>query len=247
MWTSVEVAESLTSSNDVLAERARSGAAGHGAVLITEEQTQGRGRRGREWAAPRYSSVMMSILVRPEVDESQWGWVPLVTALAVTDAVRSAGVAVSIKWPNDVMVGDSKLGGILGEVVAVPDGNAVVVGWGVNVDQTADELPVAGATSLRLSGGSRDRERLVVDCLRAWEMWVGRWQSEASGEVLQESRRRSSTLGRRVDVSLPDGTTVSGTAIGLDARGHLVLEVEGSTVTVAAADVVHLRGDGLRA
>jgi BirA family biotin operon repressor/biotin-[acetyl-CoA-carboxylase] ligase len=260
LWTSLEVADSLTSSNDVLADRARSGLAAHGAVLIAEEQTRGRGRRGREWKAPRYSSVMVSIVVRPQVEETQWAWIPLLTALAVTDAVAKAGVTASIKWPNDVMVGASKLGGILGEVVTLPEGSAAVVGWGVNVDQSADELPASGATSLLLSRGSLDRAALVVNCLRAWEGWFQLWRREVSpggtpladhGEprlssVAQEFRRRCSTLGRKVQVSNPDGSTLSGTAIDLDAHGHLLLDVDGRTLTVAAADVVHLRGDGLR-
>ena len=93
---------------------------------------------------------MVSILVEPAVDQSEWGWIPLVTALAVTDAVARNGVQPNIKWPNDVMVGDYKLAGVLCEVVSTPTSHAVIAGWGLNVDQHRDELPGTDATSMRL-------------------------------------------------------------------------------------------------
>ncbi len=146
LWTTVDVVDSLGSSNVALAERARAGAPS-GSVLVAEEQTAGRGRRDRGWSAPPYSSVMVSMLVRPEVDPARWGWIPLLTALAIVDAVRAVGVRATVKWPNDVLVGDRKLAGVLCEVVPTMQGGAVVVGWGVNVDQFDAELPDT-ATSL---------------------------------------------------------------------------------------------------
>ena len=212
LWTSLEVADSVDSSNTVLAERAGTGTAGPGAILVAEEQTAGRGRRGRGWEAPRHSSVMVSILIEPAVDQVQWGWLPLVTALAVTDGVARNGVGSNIKWPNDVVVGESKLAGVLCEVVPTPAGHAVVAGWGINVDQHRDELPGADATSMRLCGGAVDRGALLVECLRAWEYWFALWNTDESPvrSVVDTYVARSSTLGRAVRVNLPDGSEISG-------------------------------------
>jgi BirA family biotin operon repressor/biotin-[acetyl-CoA-carboxylase] ligase len=248
LWTSLDVVDSVGSSNTELAGRAAQGVAGSGSVLVAEEQTAGRGRRGRERVAPERSSVMVSVLVEPEVDQAQWGWMPLLTSLAVTEAVNSCGVSAAIKWPNDVVVAESKIAGILCEVVSTPGGNAVVAGWGVNVDQDRDELPFGDATSVRLCGGAVDRGALLIDCLRALERWYLRWHAAAptGGSVMDAYVERSSTLGRAVRVDLPDGSEIFGVAKRLDSNGHLVLDVEGAELAIAAADVVHLRPAGLR-
>lgn len=239
LWTSLDVVDSLGSSNLTLVERARAGAP-HGSVLVAEEQTAGRGRRGRAWSAPRYSSVMMSVLVRPEADPARWGWIPLLTGVAIVDAVRTAGVVATVKWPNDVLVGDRKLAGILCEVVPTAQGAGVVAGWGINVDQTAAELPSGTATSLRLEGGPIDRAALLLAVLDSWESWYRRW--EAEDEQLDRAYARySGTIGRQVEVQLPDGSRLRGAASGVDDRGGLVIVVDGREHVVAAADVVHLR------
>ena len=246
MWVALDLVASIGSSNTALAERARRGTAGHGDVLVAEEQTAGRGRRDRGWVAPRYSSAMLSLLVEPTVDRARWGWLPLITALAVTDALAEcAEVQARIKWPNDVVLDDSKIAGILSEVVTTARGQGVVVGMGINVDQGPDELPRADSTSIRLAGGIADRPALVAGCLRAWEGWYRRWTEShgASGSLVRAYERRSSTLGRAVRVDLPDGTQLRGVARGIDDDGHLVVAVDGSERVVAAADVVHLRPD----
>jgi BirA family biotin operon repressor/biotin-[acetyl-CoA-carboxylase] ligase len=187
---------------------------------------------------------MVSVLARPEVEPARWGWLPLLTALAVVDAVGAAGVDASIKWPNDVLVGDAKLAGVLCEVVQTPEGNALIAGWGVNVDQRASELPGPEATSLRLVGGSVDRLGLLAECLLAWERWYRRWLDDDPG-LHAAYAGRSGTLGRRVRLHLPDGDVVRGNAVRLSSNGSLVVDVDGEERSVAAADVVHLRLDGL--
>ena len=248
LWSSLDLVESVGSSNTVLAERVREGTAGAGTVLVVEEQTAGRGRRDRGWVAPRYSSAMLSLVVEPTTDSAAGGWLPLISALAVTDALAStAFVEATIKWPNDVVVGESKIGGILSEVVQTANGSAVVVGMGVTVDQGAGELPSADATSVRLTGSEVDRSTLVVSCLTAWERWYRAWEGESgsAGSVMAAYEQRSSTLGRAVRAHLPDGAEVAGMARRLDDHGHLVIDIEGDEQVVAAADVVHLRPDGL--
>jgi BirA family biotin operon repressor/biotin-[acetyl-CoA-carboxylase] ligase len=243
-WSTLEVVDTIGSTNETLASEASAGNARPGAIIVAEEQTTGRGRRGRGWVAPQYSSVMVSLLVQPDSEPARWGWLPLLTALAVVEAVGTLGVKASIKWPNDVLVGEAKLAGVLCEVVQTPTGPAVVAGWGINVDQRVEELPGPEATSMHLAGGVVDRPRLLVTCLEAWDGWFRRWVAEDS-TILTTYRDRSSTLGRAVRVSLPDGGEMLGTAVRLDANGSLVLDVDGRERSVAAADVVHLRPHGL--
>lgn len=239
LWTTLEVADSLESSNVTLAARARAGAPS-GSVLVAEEQTAGRGRRDRGWSAPKYSSVMLSVLVRPEVETVRWGWVPLFTALAVVDALAESGVRATVKWPNDVLVGERKIAGVLCEVVPTAAGSAVVAGWGINVDQGEAEVPAETATSMRLEGAQLDRAALLVDVLRAWESWYLRWEEDDS--LLQaDYSTYSSTLGRDVRLHLPDGSQLRGKALRIDTRGGLVVLAEGMEHVVAAADVVHVR------
>jgi BirA family biotin operon repressor/biotin-[acetyl-CoA-carboxylase] ligase len=239
MWSSFDVADALESSNVTLAGRARAGAAS-GTVLVAEVQTAGRGRRERSWSAPQYSSVMLSVLVRPVAEPAHWGWIPLLTALAVVDALRTFGVSANVKWPNDVLVDQRKIAGVLCEVVPTPSGSTVVAGWGINVDQQADELPAQTATSLRMEGGRIDRPALLVEVLAAWESWYVRWEAGDSRLVTTYSRY-SSTLGQDVRLHLPDGSTLQGRATRIDARGGLVVVADGREHVVAAADVVHLR------
>jgi BirA family biotin operon repressor/biotin-[acetyl-CoA-carboxylase] ligase len=242
-WTSLRVVDSLGSSNVTLAELARSGAP-HGSVLVAEEQTAGRGRRDRGWSAPQYSSVMVSVLVRPEVDPARWGWIPLLTALAIVDAVRALGVSATVKWPNDVLVGDRKLAGVLCEVVPTALGGAVVAGWGVNVDQSEAELPGGTATSLRLERGPADRAALLTSVLGSWESWYRSWEAD-DDRLFAAYTGCSATIGRQVAVELPDGSRLRGSADRIDERGGLVVVVDGREHVVAAADVVHLRPDAL--
>jgi BirA family transcriptional regulator, biotin operon repressor / biotin---[acetyl-CoA-carboxylase] ligase len=239
LWRSLHVIDSLASSNATLADRARSGD-DPGAVLIAEEQTAGRGRHDRGWSAPQYSSVMTSVLLRPDVPASRWGWVPLAVGLAVADAVGGHGVEATVKWPNDVLVGDRKLAGVLCEVVPTPRGAALVAGWGINVDQRKDELPVPTATSVRVAGGRADRATLAADVLTALEHRYRQWEQD-DPDVRSDYGARSSTLGSEVVVSLPGGGRLHGRATGLDDSGGLVVTVGDVEHVVAAADVVHVR------
>lgn len=248
LWTSIEVLTSTSSSNAELVRRARAGAR-HGAVLVAEEQTAGRGRRDRGWSAPAHSSLMVSAVVRPRVDPSQWGWLPLLTAVAVAEVVGFAGVArPEVKWPNDVLVGGRKIAGVLCEVVpedgpaaTLRPGPAVVAGWGLNVSQSADELPDAGATSLLLEGAHTDRAALLRHALHRWSHWYQRWEQGDRTGVRVAYESCSSTLGTRVRAALPGGRALEGTAVTLAEGGGLVVRVGADEVVVAAADVVHLR------
>ena len=141
-----------------------------GAIAVADEQTDGRGRLGRAWVAPRRSSVMFSLVLRPKPPVARWPELTLVAGRAVADAVRALGVEPTVKHPNDVLVGGRKLAGILAEA---RDG-VVVLGVGINVAQDASQLP-DGATSLRLEGVDVSRAELLAAVLvqleRAYDAW----------------------------------------------------------------------------
>ncbi|WP_306186186.1 biotin--[acetyl-CoA-carboxylase] ligase [Streptomyces sp. MK5] len=250
LWSEVDVVQRTGSTNADLVARAEAGKAGEGAVLVAEEQTAGRGRLDRRWTAPARSGLFFSVLLRPtDVPVARWGWLPLLTGVAVaTGLARAAGVDMALKWPNDLLVtvGDEerKAGGILAERAG--DGG-VVIGVGVNVTLRADELPVPQAGSLALAGAvSTDRDPLLRGVLRSLEDWYGRWRAAGGDPVdsgLQEAYAAGcATLGRRVRAELPGERSLVGEAVALDGDGRLVLATEdGVQEPVGAGDIVHLR------
>jgi BirA family biotin operon repressor/biotin-[acetyl-CoA-carboxylase] ligase len=240
----VELLDECPSTNAYVAERARAGEP-PGLVVATDHQTAGRGRLDRTWTTPRGVALTFSLLVGPGgVPLARWPWLPLLTGLAVVDAVgRVAGVAASLKWPNDVLVGERKLAGILVELVEQPGSAAAVVGVGINVSAGRDDLPVETATSLALEGaGPVDRSALLRDVLTAFSARYDAWLA-AGGQGLRTSYRQAcSTVGQDVRVDLPGGDTLSGKAVDVDEDGRLHVD-DGSRVHVlGAGDVVHLRG-----
>jgi len=169
---------------------------------------------------------------------------PLLAGLALADAVEAvADVRVRLKWPNDLLVDGRKLGGILVERAA---GGAVVVGFGINVSTRRDELPVDTATSLALEGAGTDREPLLKECLRSLQRRYAHFVDSggAPTAILPSYRQRCETIGRRVTVHAPGGTTTTGLATGVDDTGTLVVrEDDGRQSRWSAGDVVHVRGE----
>lgn len=262
-WSGLEVVEQTGSTNeDLLARIARDPRPESldRTVLIAEQQVAGRGRRRRSFACAPQSQVLMSVVLRlPGVPPERLGWLPLLTGVAVADALRSvAEVDAELKWPNDVLIGDRKAAGILAEVASPPQrpggGTAyvpmVVVGVGLNVSQSADELPVPTATSLAVEGAAcTDRNTLVRSMLRGLATRVHRWQGQRGGSdaLTEDYLRYCSTVGREVKAALPGGGEHRGRATGVDARGCLLIEVDAPgagadrTVALAAGDVEHVR------
>ena len=226
----VEVLAATGSTNAVVAERAHTGEPA-GLVVVAEAQTAGRGRLDRTWTSPPRAGLTFSALVRPALPSEQWAWLPLLTGLAVASAVRErAELDAVLKWPNDVLIGGSKVCGVL---VEVPQPGAAVLGIGLNVTTRADELPVEGATSLALAGATTtDRGVLLRAVLRALTAALDDVDA-ARGAY----RRLCSTLGAPVRVELPGGRFVQGAAQEVDEDGRLV--VDGTAYGVG--DVVHLR------
>lgn len=250
LYCDVDVVQRTGSTNNDLVGLAVKGDAEEGAVLVAEEQTAGRGRLDRQWTAPARSGLFFSVLLKPaEVPVARWGWLPLLTGVAVaTGLSRAAGIDTQLKWPNDLLVSvggeERKAGGILAER-AGEDG--VVVGVGINVTLREQELPVPQAGSLLLAGAiTTDRDPLLRAVLRSLEEWYGRWR-EAGGDPaasgLQETYAAGcATLGRTVRAELPGDRSITGEAVAVDGDGRLVIATEeGVQEPVGAGDIVHLR------
>lgn len=213
-------------------------------ALITDDQRSGRGRLGRTWTAPPGTSLAISVLLRPAVPRHRLGWLSLAAGAAMAGALRGVGVDASAKWPNDVLIDGRKVCGVLGEALA--DGSGAVVGAGLNHALPVDALPVPTATSLLIEGGPVEPDLLVARYLRGLIDLAGAFEA-AGGDPDRGLRDAvlavSGTVGRRVRVTLPDGSAVVGEAVDIDADGRIVVDagsIRGASA-IAAGDVEHLR------
>lgn len=241
----VRLEDAAPSTNAVVAGEARAGAP-EGTVLVVEHQTAGRGRLDRAWKTPRGSALTLSALLRPPVAPEAWPWLPLLTGLAVTDAL--SGVlgprAAGLKWPNDVLVAERKICGILVERIETPTGPAAVLGAGLNTGQTGAELPLASATSVRRETGAEpDRTALLAALLGAVGERYAAWCAAggATERLRRDYARSCVTLGRPVRVEMPTGAALTGTAAAVDGSGRLVVADGDRRTAVGAGDVVHVR------
>jgi len=234
----VEWFSTLDSTNRHALAAARDGAP-DGLVVVADEQTAGRGRLGRTWEAPPGSSLLVSVLLRRSGDPARTaeaGRVVMAAGVALAAAVEDvAGVDVGLKWPNDLVVDDRKLAGLLAET----EGDALVVGAGCNVNWEAfpDEL-ASTATACNLEAGRAvDRDALLDAFLDRFA------EALAAGDALVDRyRQRLATLERTVRVEHVRDADLVGTAVGITDDGALVVRDDaGTDHTVVAADVVHLR------
>jgi BirA family transcriptional regulator, biotin operon repressor / biotin---[acetyl-CoA-carboxylase] ligase len=239
-WT-VRLVGEADSTNDVAAaEPARN------LVVIAEHQTAGRGRLGRTWETPPGAALTFSAVFDPVVDAVWWPVIPLAAGVAVAQAI---GGQARLKWPNDVLLGEEKVCGILVDRLATTPPYAVI-GIGINVDQRREELPVETATSLALAGLPRDRTELFGAVLRELRFALVSLARDPHG-VVGQYRGLSATLDRRVRVDLPGGDVLEGIAFDIDVHGALVVAHDEPrepgwaslphTTTVGAGDVVHVR------
>jgi len=240
----VDVVDETGSTNADLLARHAAGEDIRGAVLLAEHQSAGRGRNGRSWSAPPRSQIALSIGVGADgVPPQGWGWLPLLTGVALVDAVKATtGIDAGVKWPNDVLVGTGKLAGILAEVGS-PD-PVIVVGLGLNVTLTAEEAPDPRATSLQMLGATQlDRDALAAAILRALTTRIEKWQAAQGPDptLVEDYRRRSATLGSRVRALMPGDQEITGTAVDVDDLGRLRIDSGTEIVTVSAGDITHLR------
>lgn len=230
-------------------------------LIATDTQIRGRGRLDRIWLAPAGKNLALSFLIRPLFSTQTlplegYHWLGSLAALALADSLGRMGVAASLKWPNDLLIGQKKLAGILTQLLPEKEGGyALVVGLGLNVNLEAAELPVEGATSLLLATGCPHELGALAGEIassfaayyRAFE--AAGWNPQApldldgrQASLLERLETQTSTLGRRVTLHLPGGQQVQGIAEGLTPGGELELRADSGEIRVyRVGDLVHLR------
>jgi len=230
----IEFHERIGSTNERARELADDGR--ENVVVLADEQTGGRGRLDRSWSSPS-GGVWLSILLRPEVPPTEAPVFTLAAAVATARAVRARGFDATIKWPNDILVGDSKLAGILTEMEGEADQVSwLIVGIGINANVDTDDLHADGpVTSLREKLGDVDRRVLVQDLLCEFHSFRDDLDS-----VLPAWRELSATLTRDVRVETAS-ETIEGEAVDVTFPGTLVVETADGTRKVNAGDCEHLR------
>ena len=215
----------------------------HGALVVAEEQTAGRGRAGRSWHSEKASGVYMSLLLRPALSPMHAPLLTLLSGLALRDAVlEETGLAPDLRWPNDLLMAGKKCGGILTEMHAEPDRvHFVVVGIGVNVNHSALPPEIAGiATSLRMvTGKTYSRLQVLVRLLRKLEGYYNLFLTEGPTPIVKRFNEVSSfARGKRVRITTPLGSYLARTQ-GLEPHGLLrVRRDDGRMDTVISGDVV---------
>ena len=229
----VSVVDLTASTQDDLAEKIIAGDGKSGDVIAANYQSAGRGRLERTFLAPPSTALLFSIYLTPKRSRDDWGFIPLLAGFSLADTLRKISADVSIKWPNDLLIDEMKVGGIISAAV----GQGVVIGIGINVSTTTAELPVDGATSLALAGVNKlDRNFLLPLLLNAFEKDFTQWDQGVS--FLEKYSLLSGTQGREVTITGPSENTIRSRALSFDEQGRLHLE-DGQIVTVG--DVVHLR------
>jgi BirA family transcriptional regulator, biotin operon repressor / biotin---[acetyl-CoA-carboxylase] ligase len=251
----------IGSTNDLLRERANAGAP-EGLLIVANEQLTGHGRAGRSWWAPPGSNLLMSLLLRPTIPVMEAAQTTMCLGLGAIEGIATiTGLEAALKWPNDLLLGGRKLGGMLTEIDAVEGRlNWVVLGLGINVNLDLDQAssrPEAGvpaadvppevalvATSLSWAlGRPVERLALLAAIIKATEHW---YEGVLRGESPHaEWAAHLDTLGRRVQIALPGGEALYGVAQGVDRHGALlVIDDAGDQRTVWAGDVTTVRTAG---
>ena len=242
MGKTIVYEDAVDSTMDIAFRRGMEGEP-EGTVVCAEGQTKGKGRLGRHWSSPKNKGIYMSILLRPALSPVQVSQLTLLSAVAVCDAVRAATqLPVTIKWPNDLLIHNKKVAGILTELSAEMDRvRFVVVGIGLNVNTPASLLP-SGATSLKQEAQkSFERVRLVQQILRSMERWYEQFQKQGFGGAIQQWKEYTSTLGRRIRVCDQQGD-VEGEAIDVDDNGSLIIRNDaGIILKRMTGDVIQIQ------
>ncbi|MEK6278762.1 MAG: biotin--[acetyl-CoA-carboxylase] ligase [Acidobacteriota bacterium] len=237
--------ESLPSTNLEAARRATEGAP-EGLCIVAGEQTAGRGRLDRQWVSPKDAGLYFSIVLRPQFEQSVWPLLTLMAAVAVHDALFAAyGLETDIKWPNDILVKDKKLCGILAETVDTRLGGAVVLGIGINLKQGSFPVELEGTATSVESAVERiaDLEIIIKPLVGSLARYYEELQLANGPELIvrEWSTRSSYASGKRIRIKTGD-EILEGTSRGLERDGGLRIEMDsGQIKTVRAGDVTAVR------
>lgn len=240
--------DEIASTNTEAMEWALSGAP-HGAVVVTDHQTGGRGRWGRPWFSLPGKGLQFSLILRPDLEVERHGILTAALGVAVAETLEDVvGLATTIKWPNDVLLNDKKVAGILVETQTVGSTVAVAVcGIGINVSLERGDLPPdiadrASSLTIESTRPLTDRTTLLA---RSVERIESRYEDAIRPgddlRIIDEAARRSSILGHDVTVRVPDGSILEGRATGFDANGGLVVDADGTRHIVVVGEVGQLR------
>ena len=236
--------ESLPSTNVEAARRAVGGAA-EGLCVVAREQTAGRGRLQRQWSSPKDSGLYFSIVLRPQSEQNAWSLLTLMAAVAVNDALQEAcSLETDIKWPNDILVNDRKLCGILAETVETSLGRAVVVGIGINLTKHSfpEDLELVATSVETVTGRSHDLDALlralVVNLEKHYALL-----NEADGQetIIREWCARSSYAEGKLIRVVESNESLVGTTRGLERDGALRVETPTGVRIIHAGDVTSVR------
>lgn len=237
--------ETLGSTNTEAIDQAKRGA-DEGLCILSREQTDGRGRRDRGWVSEKDAGLYFSILLRPHVTARYLPLLTLMTAVAVSEALEKFGLETDIKWPNDLLVKDKKISGILAEMTETPTGRAVIVGIGINLKDSAFSPEIADtATSLE---GQLNRPTPAEDVLqsvtRSFSDYYDVFSREDGSKIIRQNWAKRSSYSEDKPVRVVTGSKVfDGTTRGIDENGALrVQTADGSMEVVHAGDVERLRG-----
>lgn len=234
--------ETAPSTMGIAAQMGMSGCP-EGAVVVAEAQTRGKGRLGRAWISPKYQGIYLSLVLRPKLMPAQSPILTLMAAVSICEAIKeTCGLDAKIKWPNDILIHNKKVGGILTELSAETDEiRFIVIGIGLNVNNDRKML-VEGATSLKEQMREEvNRIVLLQEILRRIESNYLILQKKTAKAIIDKWRLFNLTLGRRIKV-ISHGEHLEGEAVGIDTDGGLLLRRDsGLTQKVMAGDVVHCR------
>ena len=227
----VRVVDVTGSTQNDLAESIYADTAHDGDVLVANYQREGRGRLDREFIAAPSSALLFSLYKKVTRPRSEWNFIALLTALSITDALAEldADVKFNVKWPNDILVKEKKIAGLLCQAVDSC----------LNVSMQEEELPVASATSLFLENYSElDRNEILKRILQNFEKNFTIWQKQGSAAFISPYQQQCSSLNRDIQIISPTGESTAAVATGISALGELILS---SGVLVSSGDVLHLR------
>lgn len=229
-----------TDSTNTLAKKLANEGAKEGTVVVAEEQSGGRGRLNRSFLSPFAQGLWFSLILRPPFLPMEVSKMTLLAAVAITHALRQQGLECGIKWPNDILVHDKKIVGILTELNASMEKiNYLIMGIGINTGITKKMLPrdlKKTVTSFAMENVPVNRTQLLRDIFCDLEHYYFEAEKEGFSPILEEWKKLSCMLGKDVEVAMPD-RTFSGTAVDLDESGNLLVRTDSGIERVLAGDV----------
>lgn len=239
----------IGSTNSVGADLALKGCK-EGTVIIADEQTTGKGRLGRRWISPAGKNLYLSIILRPPISPRGATILTIMSAVACCNAIRNITfLPVMIKWPNDLIIDDKKIGGILTEIKADIDKiSYAIIGIGINVNIDIEEFPEDVreiATSIKtLTGRQFSRTDMIISILKEMQKWYDVLLSNGKMEILSHWQKLSSTIGKKVKATIWDNVYI-GLAETIDNDGLLILRLQDNTcMKIDAGDITMLRDEG---